>query len=339
MAAPETPTALATCPTDEDLAAFLDGMLAAPERARITAHLADCESCYEIFMGAAQFMQESVPAESAGRIVPFPSNKEGSVALKRWGIPTAAAAMLVLGVSFAGYRIYFTDLMAPELVASLQGKADLGSRLHRFTTYRGAGDVDAADFLSRQPSFLVGARLVDLQIRLDTGMEKDAPDLLQGIGQGIQSAAVIGKDENAQRYLDAAEQLRSGGPGALAKIKAAAPRWEADLKDSSLDPDFLAFGKWAEAGRLAAETRSADFFGLRNRHVLNHISRVLEEEHKGRAQANSSQDDFDAEAERNDAALAELREILAVWGRGGFQSGDYAKLAQHFNTIIRTYDT
>jgi hypothetical protein len=340
MAASETPKTLATCPTDEDLAAFLDGMLAAPERARITAHLADCESCYEIFMGAAQFMQDSVPAESAGRIVPFPANPKdvGGRALRRWAIPTAAAAVLVLGVSFAGYRIYFTDLMAPELVASLQDKADLTSRLHHFTTYRGDGDnADVLQF--QQPSFLVGARLVDLQIRLDEGQVKDAPDLLQGIGQGIQSAAVIGKDENAQRYLDAAEQLRSGGPAALVKIRAAAPLWEAALKDSSLDPDFLTFGKWTEAGRLAAETRSAAFFGLRNRHVLTHILRLLEEEHKGRGKESSSQDDFDADAERNDAALAELREIAAVWDRGDFRAEDHAALAKHFSAILRSYDT
>jgi hypothetical protein len=178
---------------------------------------------------------------------------------------------------------------------------------------------------------------VDLQIGLDKGLEKETPDLLQGIGQGIQSATPIGKDENAQRYLDAAEQLRSGGPGALGKIKAAAPRWEAGLKESFLDADFLSFGKWTEAGRLAAETRSAEFFSLRNRHFLTRISQLLEEE-QGRAQASSSQDDFNAEAERDAAALAELRGIAAVWDRGDFQAGDYAKLAQHFSTIIQRYD-
>jgi Putative zinc-finger len=346
MAATETPT----CPTDEDLAAFLDGMLAEPERARIIAHLADCESCYEIFAGAAHFMQDDVPVEKEvpvaayasprGRLLPFPFNKEGAGVARRWGIPAAAAAaMLVLWVGFTEYRIYFAEIMAPELVASLQAKADLGSHLHRFTTYRGGGDEDAADLQFQKPSFLVGARLVDLQISLRKGPEKEAPDLLQGIGQGIQSAALIGKDEIAQRYLDAAEQLQSGGPDALGKIKAAAPRWEAELKDSpSLDQDFLTFGKWTEAGRIAAEIGSAEHFSRRNRHFLSHISQILEEEQKGRGQASPSQDDYDADAERSEAALAELRAIAAVWDRGDLQAGDYAKLAQHFNTILRSYD-
>lgn len=347
MAASETPTAQGACPTDEDLAAYLDGMLPKPERARVTAHLADCESCYEIFAGAAHFMQDSAPAEeeekpaaAVARLLPFPFfNKDGGGIVRRWAIPAAAAAVLVLGIGFTGYRIYFADIMAPELVASLQNDADLTSHLHRFTTYRGPGDEPDL-FQLQQPSFLVGARLVDLQIRLDKGLVEGTADLLQGIGQGIQSATPIGKDESAQRYLDAAEQLRSGGPGALAKIKAAAPQWEAGLglKDSPLDEDFLTFGKWTEAGRLAAETRSAEFFSPRNRHFLTSISRLLEEDQKGRGQASSSQEDFDADAERNEAALAELRAIAAIWDRGDLQAGDYPKLAQHFNTILQRYD-
>jgi len=345
MAASETPTALGTCPTDEDLAAYLDGKLPEPERARITAHLADCESCYEIFAGAAHFMQDSAPAEEeemvAGRIVAFPPNKDGGGggALKPWWIPAAAAAVLALGIGFAGYRIYFAEIMAPELVASLQSEADLASHLHHFTTYRGIGDEDADSFLSRQPSFLIGARLVDLQISLDSGRREDASELLRGIGQSIQSLPFGDKDENAKRYLDAAEQLRSGGPETLEKIKAAVPQWEAGLEESVLDSDFLAFGKWTEAGRLAAETGSAEFFSRRNRHFLNRISRVLEEEQKGRGQESpSAAEDFDAGAERDEAALAELRGITALWDRGDLQMEGYKKLAGHYSTIIRSYD-
>jgi hypothetical protein len=354
MAASETPTALETCPTDEDLAAYLDGRLAAPERARITAHLADCESCYEIFAGAAHFQQDvqdeisedaahfqqdNVPAEPAGRIVAFPPPEDGGGrARKRWWIPAAAAAALAIGgVGFIGYRSFSTELMTPELIALLQTEAALASHLHHFTTYRGIGD-DSEAFLSRQPSFLAGARLVDLQISLDTGKDKEASELLRGIGQSIRSGPLGDKDESAKLYLDAAEQLRAGGPGALGKIKAAAPRWEEGLKDSLLDPDFLAFGKWTEAGRLAAETGSSDFFNRRNRHFLSVISRTLEEEQKGRGQASSSPDDFDAEAERDDAALAELRAIAAIWDGGDLKAADYAKLAEHFGMILQRYD-
>ena len=180
---------------------------------------------------------------------------------------------------------------------------------------------------------------MDLQISLDSGRREDASELLRGIGQSIQSIPFGDKDENAKRYLDAAEQLRSGGPEALKKIKAAVPQWEEGLEESVLDSNFLAFGKWTEAGRLAAETRSAEFFSRRNRHFLNRISQVLEEEQRGRVQESpSADDDFDASAERDEAALVEIRGIAALWDRGDLQVEGYKKLAGHFSTIIQRYD-
>jgi hypothetical protein len=49
-----TQSFLGSCPTEEEIAVFLDGMVAAGERRRILAHLARCESCYEVFAGAAR---------------------------------------------------------------------------------------------------------------------------------------------------------------------------------------------------------------------------------------------------------------------------------------------
>src|SRR3954452_4585329 len=104
MAAFETSTAQSSCPSDEELAAFLDGVLSASDRVRITAHLADCESCYEIFAGAVHFQQDVPALEQKGRVVTFPSKDGGGGIRKRWWIPAAAAAVLAVGLSFAGYR-------------------------------------------------------------------------------------------------------------------------------------------------------------------------------------------------------------------------------------------
>jgi predicted anti-sigma-YlaC factor YlaD len=57
MTTPDTSTVLALCPTSEDIAAFLDGT-AGRERTRLASHLADCESCYELFAGVAHFLGE-----------------------------------------------------------------------------------------------------------------------------------------------------------------------------------------------------------------------------------------------------------------------------------------
>lgn len=45
---------LRTCPTDEQLAAFLDGGLGGPERQQVLTHLADCECCRPLLAAAAE---------------------------------------------------------------------------------------------------------------------------------------------------------------------------------------------------------------------------------------------------------------------------------------------
>jgi hypothetical protein len=55
-----------TCPSLEDIAAFLDGRVTADERARLIRHLADCPTCLAVFAGAAQFLAEEA-AVGGGR--------------------------------------------------------------------------------------------------------------------------------------------------------------------------------------------------------------------------------------------------------------------------------
>src|SRR5580693_1239696 len=54
-----------TCPSLEDIAAFLDGRVNAEERARLIRHLADCPTCLEVFAGAAQFLAAEEAAAAA----------------------------------------------------------------------------------------------------------------------------------------------------------------------------------------------------------------------------------------------------------------------------------
>jgi hypothetical protein len=46
------------CPDTEDIAAFLEGKLPADQRRRMLHHLAICHSCYEVFAGAARFLED-----------------------------------------------------------------------------------------------------------------------------------------------------------------------------------------------------------------------------------------------------------------------------------------
>ena len=63
------------CPGSEDIAALLDGALGDEERARLTEHLANCERCYELFVGGANFLadsREGGPGEIAAPLLLLP---------------------------------------------------------------------------------------------------------------------------------------------------------------------------------------------------------------------------------------------------------------------------
>ncbi|HEY0591211.1 MAG TPA: zf-HC2 domain-containing protein [Thermoanaerobaculia bacterium] len=42
------------CPPDESLAAFADGLMDAPQRDRVSAHLLLCPDCYRLFLEVAE---------------------------------------------------------------------------------------------------------------------------------------------------------------------------------------------------------------------------------------------------------------------------------------------
>jgi anti-sigma factor RsiW len=105
----------ATCPSLEELAAFLDGRLTGEERAGVVEHLADCESCYTVFAEAAHFQQNSAPA--AEGVIPFPfAGKKSDLTRRRpplrW-LPLAAAVLLAVGGAFV-YR-YLTAMPKMEV--------------------------------------------------------------------------------------------------------------------------------------------------------------------------------------------------------------------------------
>jgi hypothetical protein len=314
MAAPETPNALGTCPTDEDLAAFLDDMLPNQERARITSHLAVCESCYEIFAGALHFQQDKITVEPTGRVVPFPSgNHRGGGVRKSWWIPAAAAAVLAIGFGWVGYRSYGPKITVATLTEDLVDQPDVEKHLFE-VTYRG-GEDEEGDILSQAPAFMTGVYLVDLHLA-----EKNADvsaDILRRIYARIRKIPFMGTD--ADEFLRDANQLeKSPSPAVLRQIAAGSPTREAKLDE--LLPFAFAFGKWTEAGRLAAEIRSPEFFkSWTNRRFLNSLLKNPRQLEEGAAEP--------------------VKAIQKLWGRGDLQAADYDMLAEHFRTIIQRYDT
>src|SRR5438270_2994235 len=106
------------CPTDEQLAAYIDGTLGKAESERITAHLASCRDCYDLYMETAHFLVNSSAAtpedakhewaEAASRqVARFPVPIERARPLAQW---LSIAALLLVG---AGGGTYFQFLQAP----------------------------------------------------------------------------------------------------------------------------------------------------------------------------------------------------------------------------------
>jgi hypothetical protein len=327
MAAFETSTTLGSCPTDEELAAFLDSTLTKAERERITAHLAECESCYEIFAGAVHFQQD---APATGETVVL------RPVWRQWWIPAAAAAVLALGVGLAAYRALAEPKMeTAELIESLHSKPASADQPNPFSTYRGLGHNGSTSFDPDPPSFKVGVLFVDLRIGWTRGRDQKAAELLGQISQELNHMVAMG--DWSKSYAADAEQIRHHGVDALGSPAAALKGREAEL-DKDLDRRSFDFGKWAEAGRLFALTQTPDFFKSRdNRRFLSIILREKEEDKKAR-DASKRREEDDAAGEREDEVLGHLRAITALWDRGDLGAESYKQFAKHFEEIIRQYD-
>lgn len=90
------------CPDDETIAAFLDDRLAPPARAQVMAHLASCQSCYELLADAALAAETSHARENAPaslRVVTHtPPPRRRSKAFYAIGAGLLAAAAVLVAV-------------------------------------------------------------------------------------------------------------------------------------------------------------------------------------------------------------------------------------------------
>lgn len=315
-----------TCPPLEDIAALLDGKLSEGERARVVAHLTDCESCYTVFTDAARFQLEEEdeesqkPEESAGAapvaeepapapVIPF--HRRPAV---RWALPLAA--LLVLGL--ATIPLYLRYSPMPEIVSAdlVDPKSATAEPWSEGITRGDEKPGEAYDAYE----FLVGIHLVDLHLTLT---RNDDPQMvlnvLAGIHNHINSFMVV--PEEARFYEQVREHILAGKPPANLAEEAA--RQEASLAEwmEEVDSAYLAFGMWTEAGRLASVDRQPAFFeDGDNRRFLAWLLRNEEDQH------------LDGGIVRT---LKEIRGILDDHDR---ETLPYAALQERFEAILRHYD-
>jgi hypothetical protein len=312
-----------SCPSDEEIAAFIDGMLPDVERARVTAHLANCEVCFQVLAGALHFLARASVAGEEGRVILFPAdaperNRRESRSTARWWLAVAAAAFVL--AALAAYQTFSAPAPQRIVVAHLidQLEPEAAQHLYSFNRYRGDTTGSAEDLLSDKPSFMVGVLLVDLGL---ASSAKEPPETAAGIldqvSKELTSAGFM--DDAARRYRDDALKAR-GSAAFVRQIAAGLLSREEDLNNSALDPTYLAFGKWTEAGRISAETRSRRFLkSWINRRFLNSLLKDPRQIEEG--------------------AVVSVKAIQKLWDRGTLQAADYDTLAEHFRTIIRRYDT
>lgn len=130
-------------PTDETLAAYIDGGLDEETRSRVAEHLADCAECFEAVQ-VRQEMAAAAPAE--GRVVQWPRN-----ALV--GLAAAAAVGAVLFLTPLRDRVWPHDDIG-ALAAVAPPKRVIDGRLTRFpyreraVTYRSGNTDDDSDLES-----------------------------------------------------------------------------------------------------------------------------------------------------------------------------------------------
>lgn len=292
-------TSTETCPSLEDLAAFLDGRLSADERARIVAHLADCPACYEVFTEAARFRLSeeeedeedeppgkiTVPPEPAADIPPANVVQFRRTRVVRW-VSSIAAAVLAVGlVAVPLYQQYNTlpEMTSDQLVAPAVVSQTRQDGFWDQWNTRGEEEDRGAD--SYSPEFLIGARIVHLSVHLSRNDNVTALNDLASInGYGTQLGLLMPRKQ-AEEFKRIQGEIADGRRPAdlvpeLAKIEDELTR---DAFSVDVTP-YFAFGKWAEAGRLSALAQSPDFFQAQEnrkflRAFLNH-ERDLEPEVK-----------------------------------------------------------
>jgi len=314
---PSPPPPAEHWPGDEVLAAYIDGTLGKAESRRVKEHLADCEECFAVYMESLQFQLDS-EAAGEGKVVPFRAKKRWLDPM--WLAPAAAAALLIVGLG--GWSAYQNALLGPPPklgVAALTIRVRSGSvqgLIWDHNRYRGEGEGETD--LDRQ-SFQVGALLVDSRLSTHGGDVNNASETWRSIGAVLRSVDFM-KNEG-DRILAQANQITD--PVSLRRVAATAEATEKSLGDpnqSTLTREYLDFGKWTEAGRVAALTRDATFFRDRkNRRFLAYALR-----------------DKDIKPSRE--VRRELEEIARIWDQGALGPTQFDSLARHLKNILDQYD-
>lgn len=303
------------CPSDEELAAYIDGVLPRREADRIAEHLVSCERCYAIYSETLQFQLDSEPAP-VGNVVPFPSREKiGRVAI-RYALPIAA--LLLVGIGSRAYFLAPPPMLTPSTVtASLQGKPGLLGNFWVGPTFRGPGDHEERPL--EEASFQMGVQLLNLQLSLEArDVEKAQGDILPRIRQVLETQGTASQLEDSFAALSA--DLKSKDPQEVLKQSAQV----AQESRAHFDESYLDLGQWVEAGHLAAMAQKPSFFQQSdNRAFLRHL---LWNDKLGLH-----------DVKLDPTTRASLDRVSEIISKSDLRPSDYAEIKNQLEKILNVY--
>ena len=232
------------CPSEEDLAAFIDNTIDYVERDRIAGHLSSCNDCYEVFSVATE-LQEEVPGESWFSVKSI---------IFRYVPYSFAAAAAVFLIMISGISLLYDDKLSfvGDRVAVLAEDVDKESIPYLFRQ-EPADLYGFADMSSGEGSaFRTGVYLADLELALLLDDKASALRLLSELVVLLKAAK--GTDESITLYKNMEIEIGKG-----ASLKQFTGRAEKTVPGVE-EPLYVRFGQWCEGGRIAAIERKSKFY-------------------------------------------------------------------------------
>lgn len=234
------------CPTEGEIAVFLDGKLNDTDRDAIMGHISSCDDCHDLFIEVINIQEETSKVSRLNpkflifKFVPY------SLA--------AAAAILVTFFLLSDNsidRLSFVNERVAVLTEDA-GRASLPEMNREGAVYRyGFADVTTP----KNTSFRIGICLADIKIAATTNNKESISGLLSNMVVLLKNTKVSGKTilfyEGMTKEIEESETLRQLTGGIDVTI----------LREVD-EPLFVWFGQWCEGGRIAAVKRTERFYDI-----------------------------------------------------------------------------
>ena len=243
-----------SCPRIEAIAALIDGRLIGAEHEEITAHLGECESCYELFAETLRFQHEE-RGFIKGRVVPHPTFFSRRPAWAA-GFAVAAAALVAAVLLVPRLGGGLDETLPADQIVALMAQDVTAAKLTE-SAYSGLDwPRTRGSFVgssSEQLSFRIGVRMVDLAASIRAGDGRRSEEYLV---ETIEMARTL---PNPSELLASSEQLLERlMDGERADMLAENLTTLDRLLIETADDPYYTLGKWAEAGLLATRIGNAD---------------------------------------------------------------------------------